>query len=44
MTYQCRFCGKDCPGFECSCQQRHEVKYLWDPRLRDVMRQKGELE
>ena len=44
MTYTCRHCGKECPGFECSCQQRLERKHIWDPQLRETMRRNGELE
>lgn len=29
MTYECRFCGEELIGFECSCEERTKAKHLW---------------
>lgn len=33
--YVCRYCGKSCPSFDCSCVQKLENKKLWDNNPRN---------
>lgn len=30
MTYTCLFCGKETPGFDCTCQKKLENQNLWN--------------